>query len=130
MITRNLIIQTLDQLPEKLWQEVLDFILFLLQKQAKSKVIENEISSENIDNTPEFNRIDKPQLIFDRDRVVVAFVDIKTFQNYLEWRQQHQPSSELAERLAELQQICIEEDYTLEVPPRIDRPNAVLEILE
>ncbi len=33
MATRDFIIQNLDQLPDELWQEVLDFILFLRHKQ-------------------------------------------------------------------------------------------------
>ena len=33
MVSKDFILQNLDQLPEDLWQEVLDFILFLRHKQ-------------------------------------------------------------------------------------------------
>ncbi|HIK30651.1 MAG TPA: DUF2281 domain-containing protein [Oscillatoriales cyanobacterium M59_W2019_021] len=122
MTTKDLIIQTLDRLPENLWREVLDFILFLLQKQSKLEVLE---SSENLEP------IKKPQFIYDRDRLVGALVNAETFQQYLAWQQQqNEPADNLSDRLAELQQACKEENYTLEVSPRVDRPNAFLEILE
>ena len=122
MTTKDLIIQTLDRLPENLWREVLDFILFLLQKQSKLEVLE---PSENLES------IEKPQLIYDRDRIVGALVNAETFQQYLAWQQQqNEPAENLVDRLAELQQACKEEDYTLEVSPRVDRPNAFLEMLE
>ncbi|RMG10036.1 MAG: DUF2281 domain-containing protein [Cyanobacteria bacterium J055] len=122
MTTKDLIIQTLDRLPENLWREVLDFILFLLQKQSKLEVLE---SSENLEP------IEKPQFIYDRDRLVGALVNAETFQQYLAWQQQqNEPADNLSDRLAELQQACKEENYTLEVSPRVDRPNAFLEILE
>ena len=34
MVTKESILQNLDQLPEDLWREVLDFILFLRHKQT------------------------------------------------------------------------------------------------
>jgi Protein of unknown function (DUF2281) len=122
MTTKDIIIQTLDRLPENLWREVLDFILFLLQKQSKLEVLE---SSEHLES------IEKPQFIYDRDRIVGALVNAETFQQYLAWQQrQNEPADNLTDRLAELQQACTEEDYTLEVSPRADRANAFLEILE
>lgn len=41
METRDFIIQNLDQLPDKLWQEVLDFNLFLRHKQEIEEDLED-----------------------------------------------------------------------------------------
>lgn len=40
MTTKDFILQNLDQLPEDLWREVLDFILFLRHKQEKLEDLE------------------------------------------------------------------------------------------
>ncbi len=40
MSTKDLILQNLDQLPEDLWREVLDFVLFLRHKQAHVEALE------------------------------------------------------------------------------------------
>jgi hypothetical protein len=39
--TKDLILQNLDQLPEDLWREVLDFVLFLRHKQEQIEAIED-----------------------------------------------------------------------------------------
>jgi predicted oxidoreductase len=41
MATKDFILQNLDQLPENLWQEVLDFILFLRYKQQIVEALED-----------------------------------------------------------------------------------------
>lgn len=41
MTNRDLILQNLEQLPEDLWQEVLDFVLFLRYKQERIEAIED-----------------------------------------------------------------------------------------
>jgi Protein of unknown function (DUF2281) len=41
MVNKDFILQNLDQLPESLWQEVLDFILFLRHKQEISEELED-----------------------------------------------------------------------------------------
>ncbi len=41
MTNRDLILQNLEQLPEDLWQEVLDFVLFLRYKQERMEAIED-----------------------------------------------------------------------------------------
>jgi len=66
--------------------------------------------------------IEEPQLIYNQDRLVAAVVEPELFQEFLEWKHQHHKLS-LADSFAELHQICVEEDYTLEVPPRQDRFN-------
>lgn len=41
MSTKDLILQNLDQLPEDLWREALDFVLFLRYKQTQVEVLED-----------------------------------------------------------------------------------------
>lgn len=42
MTTKDLILQNLDQLPEDLWREVLDFVIFLRYKQNQTEDIDEE----------------------------------------------------------------------------------------
>lgn len=42
MTTKDFILQNLGQLPEDLWREVLDFILFLRHKQAREDLEDAE----------------------------------------------------------------------------------------
>jgi len=64
----------------------------------------------------------EPQFIYTQDKLLVAIVDPKLFQEFLKWQQQ-MTKSPLAQAFSELKQLCIEENYTLEIPPRSDRPN-------
>jgi prevent-host-death family protein len=64
----------------------------------------------------------EPQLIYNRDRLVAAVVEPEAFRDFLDWRQETEKPT-LADSFAELRRICAEEDYTLEIPPREDRPN-------
>ena len=67
---------------------------------------------------------DEPQIIKNRERVVGALIGGDEVEAYLAWRQsQRRP---LAAMLARGQLIAAEENVTLEVPPRRDRPNALL----
>jgi hypothetical protein len=61
----------------------------------------------------------EPQLIYEQDRLIAAIVEPEAFQEFLAWKQQH---SGLPQALKELRQICLEENYTLDIPPRQDRP--------
>jgi hypothetical protein len=72
--------------------------------------------------------VSEPQLIYDRDRIVAAFVEAKIFQEFLSWYQQQHKSS-LADAFTQLRQICVEEDYIFDLPPRLDRPNDFTENL-
>ena len=69
--------------------------------------------------------IEEPQLIYDQNHLVAAVVKADVFQEFLVW-QQHQKSS-LANAFAELREICAEENYQLEIPPRRDRLNPFAE---
>ncbi|MBU7582635.1 MAG: prevent-host-death protein [Nostoc sp. TH1S01] len=64
----------------------------------------------------------EPQLIYTQEALVAAIVDPKMFQEFLTWRQQTAKTS-LAQIFQELQQLCTEENYTLEIPARSDRDN-------
>lgn len=66
--------------------------------------------------------VNEPQRIYKQNQLVAIVVEGQLFQEFLTWRKQHhQPS--LADAFAQLRQICAEENYTLNVPPRHDRFN-------
>jgi transposase-like protein len=71
----------------------------------------------------------EPQLIYNRDRLVVAVINAEDFAIFKRWRNQTERRT-LAEEFAELRKIVEEEHYELIVPPRLDRPNAFLQMLE
>ena len=62
----------------------------------------------------------EPQLIYTQDELVAAIVDPELLKEFLNWRQKTTKTS-LAQVLKELQQLCTEENYTLEIPARSDR---------
>jgi antitoxin (DNA-binding transcriptional repressor) of toxin-antitoxin stability system len=64
----------------------------------------------------------EPQFIFNRDRLVAAVVEPEVFQEFLVWQREGERRT-LADSFAELRKICAEENYTLEIPAREDRPN-------
>ncbi len=72
------------------------------------------------------NATEEPQLIYNQQQLVAAVVEPELFQEFLEWKDQHHKRS-LADAFAELRQICVEEDYTLEIPPRQDRFNPLID---
>ena len=72
---------------------------------------------------------DEPQWIYNRDKLVAAMVPAETLQEFLNWRQQKEART-LGEAFEELRRICAEEDYTLEIPPRQERPNSFLDALD
>lgn len=69
-----------------------------------------------------------PQVIYQSDRPFVAVIRADLFQEFLTWQQKQQPTS-LAAAFEELHQICIEENYTFEIPTRSDRHNPLMESL-
>ncbi|HEX2224603.1 MAG TPA: prevent-host-death protein [Thermoanaerobaculia bacterium] len=71
----------------------------------------------------------EPQWIYNRDKLVAAMVPAETLKEYLSWRQQREERT-LGEAFEELRRICEEEDYTLEIPPRQDRPNPFSDALD
>jgi len=71
----------------------------------------------------------EPQLIYDRQQLVAVVVDAETFQEFLLWHQQCQTPS-LADAFAELRRLCAEDDYSLEVPTRQNRPLSFVDNLD
>lgn len=67
----------------------------------------------------------EPQVITNRDRVVAAVVGASEFEQFLKWKSSRATGS-LAEALREARQICAEDEYSLVVPPRVDRDNPLL----
>lgn len=70
----------------------------------------------------------EPQLIYNQDKLVAAIVEAELFQDFLVWQQQQRQPS-LAASFTQLRQICAEESYTLEIPPREDRLNPFVDSL-
>lgn len=70
----------------------------------------------------------EPQMIYNRERLVAAVIEAETFQEFLAWRDLKEKTS-LADAFRELHQLMAEEDYTLEVPSRKDRPNPFADVL-
>ena len=67
---------------------------------------------------------DEPQAIHNRDRLVATVIGPEDSRLFLEWRAQR--LSPMSELLREARRIAAEENYELSVPPRVDRPNALL----
>jgi prevent-host-death family protein len=72
---------------------------------------------------------DEPQWIYNRDTLVAAMVSAETLRELLDWRHQRQERT-VGEAVEELRRICEEEDYTLEIPPRQERPNPFPDALD
>jgi hypothetical protein len=66
--------------------------------------------------------VTEPQLIYNQEKLLVAVVEAELFQDFLAWQQQQRQSS-LAASFIQLRQLCEEENYALEIPPREDRFN-------
>ncbi|MBW4583424.1 MAG: hypothetical protein KME42_27990 [Tildeniella nuda ZEHNDER 1965/U140] len=62
--------------------------------------------------------VEEPQLIYDQNQLVVAVVKADVYQEFLVWQQQSQKPA-LASAFTELRELCIEENYLLEMPPHI-----------
>lgn len=64
----------------------------------------------------------EPQPIYNRLHLVGVLVDGETFEAFTRWREQ-QARGTIAAALDDLRQICVEEDYHLVLPDRVDRDN-------
>jgi prevent-host-death family protein len=75
-----------------------------------------------------------PQLIYNRNRPVAAVIAAEEFANYETWKktQTETVQKTIAEEFAELRQLMIQAGFEngLETPPRVDRPNAFVQMLE
>ncbi len=72
---------------------------------------------------------EEPQLIYNRDQLVAAVINGENFNAFQKWRDRTSQQT-LAEEFAELRQLMREENYELKVPPRTNRPNAFVAMLE
>jgi hypothetical protein len=61
------------------------------------------------------------QWSYNRDKLV-TMISAEDLKDFLDWRHR-QDERTLAEAFEELRRICEEEDYTLEIPSRQERPN-------
>jgi len=71
----------------------------------------------------------KPQLIYNRDRLVAAVVDPQTFLAFQEWQQSSRQQS-LSEAFQTLRDIAKEERYKLSTGRRRNRRNPLIGVLE
>lgn len=65
---------------------------------------------------------DEPQWIYNRDKLVAAVIPAEALQEFLAWRGPRELPS-LGDAFAELRRICADEGYTLDIPPRQERPD-------
>ena len=72
---------------------------------------------------------EEPQLIYNRDRLVAAVVSADTWEQFSAWQRERQKRS-VGAAFSSLREILREEDYTLELPERSDRPNAFADGLD
>jgi antitoxin (DNA-binding transcriptional repressor) of toxin-antitoxin stability system len=69
---------------------------------------------------------EEPQWIYNRERLVAAIVEPDTLREFLAWRKSERRPS-LGKVFADLRRLCAEEGYELEIPPRQDRPNPLVD---
>jgi hypothetical protein len=70
----------------------------------------------------------EPQLIHNRDQLVGAVIGRDDAEAFLQWRARR--ATALADAIDEVQRICTEQAYRLEVPPRKDRDNPLLQVAD
>ena len=68
----------------------------------------------------------EPQILQNRDEPVAAVISADEFDRFREW--QARSGKTLAVAFDELREIARDEDWTLEVVPRVSRPNALLDV--
>ena len=68
----------------------------------------------------------EPQLIYSQDRLVAAVVGGSLLQEFFLWKEREGRSS-IADAFVELRQLMAEENYSLEIPNRQDRPNPFID---
>lgn len=71
---------------------------------------------------------EEPQLIHNRERLVAAVLGPEDTKAFLAWRETRKGA--LAASLREAREICKDEGYTFESPPRADRPNPMLRVAD
>lgn len=71
----------------------------------------------------------EPQRIYNRDKLVAAMIPAEILKEFLDWRRQKKERT-LGEAFEELRRIAEEEDYTLEIRRRQERPNPFPDALD
>jgi hypothetical protein len=66
----------------------------------------------------------EPQTVFNEKRLVATVIDAQMFKEFEHWRLRRPKKRSIAHAFEELRQLCLEENYFLEVPNRYDRDNA------
>lgn len=73
----------------------------------------------------------EPQIIYNRNTPVAAMIAADDLAEYQAWKKEQKPHPSLYESFAELRKIMEEEGVDgLEIPPRVTRPNAFVDMLE
>lgn len=75
----------------------------------------------------------EPQLIYNRNRPVAAVIAAEELAEYRAWKAERElsPRKTLADEFAELRRILQEEGRDgLDIPPRTNRPNAFVQMME
>jgi len=75
----------------------------------------------------------EPQIIYNRNTPVAALITAEELAEYRAWKESSKPAKKsLLAYFDEMRQILIDagDENGLEIPPRVDRPNAFVEMLE
>lgn len=74
----------------------------------------------------------EPQLIYNRSTPVAAVIAAEDLADYQHWKAEKAQPTSVADEFAKLRQILREEGIEdgLDIPPRVDRPNAFMQMLE
>ncbi len=70
----------------------------------------------------------EPQPIFDDNQIVVAVINAQTFKAFKQWQRTQPKKRSPANAFEELRQLCLEENYALEISNRCDRENAFINL--
>jgi antitoxin (DNA-binding transcriptional repressor) of toxin-antitoxin stability system len=68
----------------------------------------------------------EPQFVHNRERLVASVLGPEDTAAFIAFRQK----SSIRETLADARRICEEDRYELELPPRVDRPNALFRVAD
>ncbi len=94
------------------WQDLPQKILETLAIEAYRSGI---MTAGQIQQLLKFDSLSKTQVFLEKSQIYLNYTQENLGQS--------QQTKMLAQDIKELQQICIEEDYSLEIPSRQDRPN-------
>jgi len=70
--------------------------------------------------------VQEPQPIFNDKQIVGAVIDAQTFKAFEQWQRTQPKKRSPANAFEELRQLCLEENYALEIPNRYNRDNAFI----